>query len=95
MRCDTTDNAYDSLLNVPALCRYTEPAEGSFCLQIPREEGKECMDFTTLNAIRGPEDVKKLPLEKLPELAAEMREALFHRITPECICEDVAAKCLR
>ena len=39
------------------------------------------MDFTTLNAIRGPEDVKKLPLEKLPELAAEMREALFYRIT--------------
>lgn len=39
--------------------------------------------------------LKKLPLEKLPELAAEMREALFHRITPEFICEDVAAKCLR
>ena len=39
------------------------------------------MEYKYLSNITGPEDVKKIPEEKLPELAAEMREALFNRLT--------------
>ncbi len=39
------------------------------------------MDYKYLNAINGPEDVKKIPEDKLPELATEIREALFNRLT--------------
>ena len=39
------------------------------------------MDYKYLNAISGPEDVKRIPVSELPALAAEMREALFNRLT--------------
>lgn len=39
------------------------------------------MDYKFLNNIKGPEDVKKLSLSELNELAVEMREALFNRLT--------------
>lgn len=39
------------------------------------------MDYKYLNAISGPEDVKHIPVSELPALAAEMREALFNRLT--------------
>ena len=37
--------------------------------------------YELLNAIRGPEDVKKLSEKELSALAAEIREALFNRLT--------------
>ncbi|MBP5553664.1 MAG: 1-deoxy-D-xylulose-5-phosphate synthase [Lachnospiraceae bacterium] len=39
------------------------------------------MEYKYLNSINGPEDVKKIPEDKLPELASEIREALFNRLT--------------
>lgn len=37
--------------------------------------------YNVLNKINGPEDVKKLSLEELNELAEDIREGLFHRLT--------------
>ena len=39
------------------------------------------MEYRYLNTINGPGDVKKIPVPELPALAAEMREALFNRLT--------------
>ena len=37
--------------------------------------------YEILNGINGPEDVKKLSLGELETLSAEIREALFNRLT--------------
>ncbi len=37
--------------------------------------------YELLNGINSPNDLKKLPVEKLPDLATEIREALFNRLT--------------
>ncbi|MCR5633958.1 MAG: 1-deoxy-D-xylulose-5-phosphate synthase [Lachnospiraceae bacterium] len=39
------------------------------------------MDYKILKGINSPEDVKKLDVDRLPELAAEVREALFNRLS--------------
>ena len=36
-------------------------------------------DYKIIQTINGPEDVKKLSMEQLEELASEIREALFNR----------------
>ena len=38
-------------------------------------------DYKIIQTINGPEDVKKLSMEQLEELASEIREALFNRLT--------------
>ena len=38
-------------------------------------------DYKIIQTINGPEDVKKLSIEQLEELASEIREALFNRLT--------------
>ena len=38
-------------------------------------------DYKIIQTINGPEDVKKLSMEQLKELASEIREALFNRLT--------------
>ena len=42
---------------------------------------EEIMEYRYLKNIKGPDDVKKIPEDQLPELASEMREALFNRLT--------------
>ena len=37
-------------------------------------------DYKIIQTINGPEDVKKLSMEQLEELASEIREALFNQI---------------
>ena len=38
-------------------------------------------DYKIIQTINGPEEVKKLSMEQLEELASEIREALFNRLT--------------
>lgn len=42
-------------------------------------------DYKIIQTINGPEDVKKLSMEQLEELASEIREALFNRLTKSAV----------
>ena len=38
-------------------------------------------DYKIIQTINGPEDVKKLSMDQLEEIASEIRAALFNRLT--------------